>query len=103
MFGRRRSALSPANVAADWIDREAWRAWEAPSNHIAGESSYAKALRKLVGPECDQGYCVFTAVELIREPRNRYDANALRAEVRGKHIGYLRKEIAAQLAPVLDE
>lgn len=102
MFWRRRLAVPAANVKGDWIEREAWRGWGAPSNHIAGEASYLRALKSLVGPECDEGYCIFTAVDFIRERANRYDRNAFRAEVRGRRIGYLRREFAVQLAPELD-
>ncbi len=41
-------------------------------------------------------------VDLIREPRNPYDGNAIRAEVRGWHVGHIAKEIAFQIAPVFD-
>jgi hypothetical protein len=101
VFWRKRSALAPPNVAADWIELEEWRTWDAPSNHIAGEASYVPALAKLVGPACSSGYCVFTPVRLVRERRNKYDSNAFRAEVRGELVGYLRKEFAAQLAAPL--
>jgi hypothetical protein len=102
MFWRRRGTLPAANVETDWIERAGWRAWGAPSNHIAGEASYLPALRALVGSVCDDGYCIFTPVDFIREPGNRHDRNAFRAEVGGRHIGYLRREFAAQLAPELD-
>ena len=43
------------------------------------------------------------AVVLKREPSNRYDANAIRVErVDGAQIGYLPKELAARIAPVMD-
>jgi hypothetical protein len=42
------------------------------------------------------------ACNLVREPDNRYDRNAFRAEVRGRHIGYLRAHVAEQLAGPLD-
>ena len=39
----------------------------------------------------------------MREPDNHYDANAIRAEIRGKQVGYLARQIAAQVAPPLDQ
>ena len=41
-------------------------------------------------------------VTLVREPRNRYDPNAFRAEIDGHLVGYLRRHKAAELAPLLD-
>lgn len=37
----------------------------------------------------------------IREPRNQYDPNALRADLKGRCAGYLRRPLAAKLAPQL--
>lgn len=50
-------------------------------------------------------------VELEREPDNKVDENAIKVNIagnykltalRGRQLGYLRKEIAAMLAPRLD-
>jgi hypothetical protein len=89
-------------VPADWMESKAWLQWEGPRNYIAGEASYEKALQAITGPVCDDGYCRPTVVRFIREPQNRYDANAFRAEVQGRRIGYLRRHVAAQMAPPLD-
>ena len=95
--------LPDANVPPDWIERRLWFDWEPPRNLVAGEASYAKALAKLAGKPCEGGYCLPKPVVVIREPRNRYDPNAFRAEVDGRCVGYLRRHLAAQLAPLLDE
>jgi HIRAN domain len=100
-FWRRSAQLSPANVAADWRKGE-WRTWPSPRNFIVGESRYVDALASLAGPPCATGYCIPVEVVLIREPRNQYDANAIRAEVRGRQVGYLARHLAAQIAPALD-
>jgi len=39
---------------------------------------------------------------LVREPENPYDPNAIRVEVAGFFLGYIRKEIAKTLAPLKD-
>jgi len=98
----RRSHLPSANVASDWARAGYWLTWEAPRNLIAGESHYADALATLAGPPREQGYLLPVEVVFIREPQNKYDGNALRAEVAGQHIGYLRRNIAGQLAGPLD-
>lgn len=59
-------------------------------------------LTALVGRTCDQGYCIPTPILFVRERENRYDSNAFRAEIQGRRIGYLRREIAAELTPALD-
>lgn len=42
-------------------------------------------------------------VRLVREPDNKFDANAVKVVLGGEHIGYLPRETAAVLAPRLDE
>ncbi len=94
--------LPDANVPLDWIERRLWLDWEPPRNLVAGEASYARALAELAGEPCAGGYCLPTPVVVVRDPDNRYDANAFRVEVRGKCVGYLRRHLAEQLAPPLD-
>lgn len=40
---------------------------------------------------------------LVREPENPQDPNAIRVEVGGYFMGYIRKQIAQTLAPMMDE
>jgi len=103
MFWRKRIAIPEPNVPADWIERSLWQLWGPPSNHIAGEASYQTALATIVGATCNTGYCVPVPVTFIREPDNPYDRNACRAELHGVRIGYIRREFASQISPVLDE
>jgi hypothetical protein len=93
----------PAATSTAWIDERAWLSWEAPRNFIAGEQSYQDALVALVGRPCESGYCRAVVVDLVREPRNPYDANAVRADVGGRTVGYLRRHLVAQLAGPLDD
>jgi hypothetical protein len=92
----------PSAVPAGWIEQRLWTDWEAPRNYVAGEQSYLTALSKVAGPPCEDGYCALTTVTFVREPQNRYDTSAFRAEVDGHHVGYLRAHIAEQLAPAFD-
>ena len=39
---------------------------------------------------------------LVREPDNKYDSNAIRVQVGGKSMGYIPKETALHLAPIMD-
>lgn len=40
--------------------------------------------------------------DLVREPQNPHDPNAIRVETQGKYLGYIPKDVAAKLAPLTD-
>ena len=40
--------------------------------------------------------------DLFREPQNAHDPNAIRVESNGKYLGYIPKDVAAKLAPLMD-
>ena len=42
-------------------------------------------------------------IDLVREAENRYDMNAVKVLANDKQIGYLGKEYAAIIAPLMDE
>lgn len=102
----RKPQLASANVDADWMVNRGWVEWDPPRNIIRGESHYQAAIRRLCGmtgmPRY-QGYLCPVCVDLVREPGNAYDRNALAAKVGGELVGYLGREFAAQLAPALDK
>jgi hypothetical protein len=101
-FRKTPTALAPANVGVGWTGTEEWHEWDAPGNFISGESHYKAALTALAGPPRQEGYLIPVKVAIVREPTNAYDSNAFRAEVDGRHVGYLSRHIAAQLAGPLD-
>ena len=41
-------------------------------------------------------------LELRREPGNPHDANAIAVDAGGRHVGFVPRELAAELAPELD-
>ena len=41
-------------------------------------------------------------IELVRNPENPYDKNAIEVRLNGVMLGHLAKEVAARLAPELD-
>jgi anti-anti-sigma regulatory factor len=94
--------LLQPNVPKDWQRSQLWRKWEAPLHLVRGERYYQQALRQLAGPPRVNGYLRPVAVDLVREPANRYDPDAIRAEIGGQLIGHLAKELAANLSPQLD-
>lgn len=42
-------------------------------------------------------------IQLVREPENQYDANAVKVIADDRQIGYIGKEYAAIIAPLMDE
>lgn len=53
-----------------------------------------------------QGYlaklCIGNPVDLVREPGNTHDRNAIQVRHYGRHIGYAPAPIARELAPLID-
>ena len=46
----------------------------------------------------------FDRFDLVREPNNPSDQNAIRVTIGGVvHLGYVPKELAKELAPIIDE
>lgn len=43
------------------------------------------------------------SIELVREKDNQYDMNAVKVMADGRQIGYIGKEYAAIIAPLMDE
>lgn len=41
-------------------------------------------------------------IELVREPNNQYDANAIKVLADGKQIGYIGRDYASIIAPMMD-
>jgi hypothetical protein len=39
---------------------------------------------------------------LVREPENKFDSNAIRVEIADFFMGYIPKEVAKELAPLMD-
>ncbi len=40
--------------------------------------------------------------DLVREPQNLHDPNAIRVETQGKYLGYIPKSLAEKIAPLMD-
>jgi len=48
------------------------------------------------------GHRHLVEVDLVREPTNPYDANAVKAVIAGHQVGHLRRETAQLLGPKMD-
>lgn len=93
--------LAEPNAPNGWQQSGAWLGWAAPLSIVRGESHYQDALMALTGKPQKDGYVVPVVATIKRELANKYDRNALAVLIGNKKVGYIAKEIAAQLAPTL--
>jgi collagen type III alpha len=71
---------------------------------VAGESNYTDAIRKVFSGNFSSEWSEAKAVaQLVPEPKNKYDRNAVQVLIYGAVVGYLPKEDAARYAPVLSK
>jgi collagen type III alpha len=69
---------------------------------VAGESHYRRSIRGLFGKDFRAaGTEIAVMAQLIPEPGNKHDRNAVGVWVSGVQVGYLPREEAARYAPVL--
>jgi len=73
------------------------------SQAVVGESHYQPALRAAAGGRKAQDWDDHITVEaqLVPEPNNKFDRNAVAVLVNGRKVGYLPAEIAGDYQPVL--
>jgi hypothetical protein len=82
------------------LDLWGQRGWH--GQEVAGESHYTKEIRKLFGRQLKQeGEELYLTAQLVPEPHNRHDRNAVSVRINGMTVGYLPREDAARYAPVL--
>lgn len=65
---------------------------------IVGESHYQNALIEIFGTYTESGRSESCQAELVREPKNKFDKNAVRCEIQGKLVGYVNKDEAEDVA-----
>lgn len=68
---------------------------------LAGVSfvdSYPQNLLALVGRLQDAPL----PLEIVRDPNNKFDPNAISIRLDGAHLGFIPKDLAAQIAPLID-
>ena len=70
----------------------------------AGESHYQDTLESIAGGRnCFGVHTPLITAELVREPTNPYDPNAVRIEADGRPLGYVPKEDAPRFHDVIDK
>jgi hypothetical protein len=70
---------------------------------VVGESHYQDALLAICGSEPGDEVRHECFAELVPEPENRHDANAVRVEIEGRLVGHLNRADAAEWQPRLIE
>lgn len=75
-----------------------------PSTNVAGEFYHLDAIHAALGrrPKIDEEIVAEALLAaLVPEPTNPYDRNAVKVIIDGQHVGYLEKEVAAVVQPIL--
>lgn len=63
---------------------------------IVGESNYQDALSQICGGRTRDGHQIHTRAQLVPEPSNPHDCNAVRVDIDGFRVGYLKRETATK-------
>ena len=69
------------------------------STNIAGESYYFDAISSATNQRTGEHLML---AEIIREPENKYDSNAVRVDIDGRTVGHIPREDAPSFHPLLD-
>ena len=99
---RRPGPTMAALSAVSWLQLPALN--PGPAVDATGESHYQDALESVGGGRtCFGVHSPLITAELVREPTNPYDPNAVRVEADGRPLGYMPKEDAHRFHAVLDK
>jgi hypothetical protein len=66
---------------------------------VVGESHYQPALRAVTGTAIEEAVEAEHFAELVPEPSNPYDPNAVKVLIDGRKIGHLSRENAVRFGP----
>jgi rubrerythrin len=105
LFGRRRPPPPPVRVAPPPAIRVAPLSPQVYLGHetleVVGESHYQDELWRVVGGRTTQPIRYETLAELLPDPGNPHDANAIEVQVNRECVGYLSREDAVVYGPGL--
>lgn len=68
---------------------------------VVGESRYQDALERIVGERTEDGAEHECIAQIVPEPKNRHDRNAMRIDIDGATVGYLSRGDAVILRKLL--
>lgn len=69
---------------------------------VRGEAHCQAALEAYVGGKCSEGYDESCVARLVREADNQYDANAVMVLLGNQKVGYIARELAADVGALID-
>jgi hypothetical protein len=82
--------------------RVKWREGSFPMEAV-GESNYQIALQRICGGHSRYGHELEVDAEIVREPQNPYDKNAVAVKINNLTVGYLPREQAARVSLQMTE
>jgi hypothetical protein len=92
---------APHEVEATWLQLPTLRCggWLVD---VVGESFYQEAIEECAGGRCEDGAVIpLVTAQLVREPENPHDANAVRVEIGGRACGHIPRDEAADYHGVI--
>jgi HIRAN domain len=109
LFKRRDAAMqASAALAASLNDNVVWvfvESVDIPHGafrcDVVGESHYQDDLLAICGEKLPGRHVRRTTAALIRQTDNPYDQNAVAVHIAGRHVGYLSRDNAATVSPIL--
>ena len=85
-----------------FVAKSTWLQWPTIAwgslHSVAGESYRQAELQRVVG----SAHTRLVTAQLVREPTNAHDRNAVRVEVGGNHVGYLPRDLARGAHGLID-
>lgn len=75
---------------------------QGPPISVVGESHYRPAIQRVVGKRQAAGHKVVVDAELVWQPDNRYDPNAIAVIIAGAKCGHLSRADAVRYRPVME-
>lgn len=77
--------------------RVRWREGSYPME-VVGESNYQRALQRICGKHNRHGHEVLVDAQLLREPQNPHDSNAVAVTINGDKVGYISRDQAVRVS-----
>jgi hypothetical protein len=104
LFSRRSRSVGPASAPAlDDVVEVGVRiqSGSEESVNVVGESHYQPAIRAACGAGVNEDVLFECFAELVPEPENPYDPNAIKVLIDGRKVGHLARSDAVELGPAI--
>lgn len=69
---------------------------------IVGESHYQSALERICGGKSEEGSEYYCLAQLVPEPHNPHDRNAIAAYINSAKVGYISRQMAARMSKAMN-